>query len=77
MRVADNTTHAGGIGAVIISVISYFSPGEWMIIGIIVGIICSVTGLVAGIFFKFRRERLLERYLADRDVIKASRLLGD
>jgi len=77
VRLADNATHAGGIGAVIISIISWFSPGEWMVIGIIVGIICSVVGLISGIFFRFRRERLLAKYLASRDITDAARLMVD
>lgn len=76
-RSADNITHAGGIGSLIIGIINYYSPNEWMIIGIIVGIVCSLVGLFFSILFKYRREKMLEKYLASRDVSSAARLLGE
>lgn len=77
-RSADNITHAGGIGSVIISVINYYSPSEWMNIGIIVGIFCSVTGLFFSIFFKYRNDRMLKQHIKNQEtILMAKRLMGE
>ncbi len=37
-RAADNTLLAGGLSSWLFSLINFFSPSEWMVVGIIVGI---------------------------------------
>ncbi|MGB8663749.1 MAG: phage holin [Serratia inhibens] len=65
-KIADNATHGGWSIGLLLGAINYFSPSEWMVIGIIVGILCSVVGCVVGIWFRCRREKLLKMYLIDR-----------
>lgn len=65
-KIAENATHGGWLVGLLLGGINYLSPSEWMVIGIIVGILCSVIGLVTSIWFKCRRERLLKMYLVDR-----------
>ncbi|NLS56377.1 lysis protein [Hafnia alvei] len=68
-RAADNTLLAGGLSSWLFSLINYFSPNEWMIVGIIVGIFCTLAGLISGIYFRCRRERLLREWIQSRQVI--------
>ena len=65
-KIADSATHGGWLVGLLLGAINYFSPSEWMVIGIFVGILSSVIGCVVGIWFRCRRERLLKMYLIDR-----------
>lgn len=65
-KTADSATHGGWLVGLLLGAINYFSPSEWMVIGIFVGILSSVIGCVVGIWFRCRRERLLKMYLIDR-----------
>ena len=65
-KIADNATHGGWLVGLLLGAINYFSPSEWMVIGVIVGILSSVVGCVVGIRFRCRREKLLKMYLIDR-----------
>ncbi|OVZ89929.1 lysis protein [Yersinia frederiksenii] len=62
-RIADNATYGGGIGSVLFSLINYLAPSEWMILGIIVGIITTIIGCASGVWFKCQRQKLLKEYL--------------
>lgn len=64
-KIADSATHGGWLVGLLLGAINYFSPSEWMVIGIFVGILSSVIGCVVGIWFRCRR-RLLKMYLIDR-----------
>ncbi|MEB7890992.1 lysis protein [Hafnia alvei] len=66
---ADKTLLAGGVSSWLFSAINYFSPSEWMIIGIIVGIFCTIGGFVSGVYFRLRRDRLLREWIRNRQVI--------
>lgn len=35
-----------------LSAISYFSPSEWMIIGIMVGVLCTILGFLVSTFVR-------------------------
>lgn len=63
LRTADNTLLAGGTMSFLSSVINFFSPSEWMVIGIIIGIFFSVLGYITGFIFRCRRERLLRQWI--------------
>ena len=63
LRTADNTLLAGGAMSFLSSVINFFSPSEWMVIGIIIGIFFSVLGYITGFIFRCRRERLLRQWI--------------
>ncbi|MBP1015779.1 lysis protein [Serratia fonticola] len=65
-KTADNATHVGWLIGTVLGVVNHFSPAEWMVIGIIVGILCSVIGCITSVWFKCRREKLLKMYLIDR-----------
>lgn len=65
-RVADNTLATGGVMSLVSAAITYFSPSEWMVIGILVGIVCSIVGCVAGVMFRCRRERMLKEWIRSR-----------
>ncbi|MFT2797521.1 phage holin [Serratia sp. N21D137] len=65
-KTADNATHVGWLVGAMLGLINHFSPSEWMVIGIIVGILCSVIGCITSVWFKCRREKLLKMYLVDR-----------
>lgn len=71
-RAADNALLAGGVSSWLFSLINYFSPNEWMVVGIIVGIFCTLGGFIAGIYFRCRRERLLREWIKSRQVIAAA-----
>ena len=71
-RAADNTLIAGVLSSWLFSLIKYFSPNEWMIVGIIVGIFCTLVGLISGIYFRCRRERLLREWIQSRQVMAAA-----
>lgn len=63
-RIADNATYGGGIGSVLFSLINYLAPSEWMVLGIIVGIITTIIGCASGVWFKCQRQKLLREYLS-------------
>lgn len=65
-KIADSATHGGWLIGLLLGAINYFSPSEWMVIGIFVGILSSVIGCVVGVWFRCRREKLLKMYLIDR-----------
>lgn len=71
-RAADNALLVGGVSSWLFSLINYFSPNEWMVVGIIVGIFCTLAGLISGIYFRCRRERLLREWIKSRQVIAAA-----
>ncbi|MBF4190263.1 lysis protein, partial [Serratia ureilytica] len=49
-KIADSATHGGWLVGLLLGAINYFSPSEWMVIGIFVGILSSVIGCIVGIF---------------------------
>lgn len=70
-RVADNTLATGGVMSLVLATINYFSPSEWMVIGVLVGIACSIIGCIAGVMFRCRRERLLKEWIRSRGALRA------
>lgn len=73
-RVADNALATGGLMSLVTATINYFSPSEWMVIGILVGIICSIAGFIAGVIFRCRRERILKEWIRSRTEQKSGRI---
>lgn len=71
-KIADNATHGGWLLSLVLGGINYFSPSEWMVIGIFVGILCSVIGCISAIWFRCQRLKLLKTYLVDRSDKSAS-----
>ncbi|EFP9527584.1 lysis protein [Shigella sonnei] len=67
-RAADNSLVTGVALSSLSSFINYFSPSEWMVIGIVVGIVCSIIGCASGIIFRFRRERILNQWIISRSL---------
>lgn len=70
-RIAEHVTHGGVLVSIISSAINYYSTNEWMVIGIVVGILCSVIGLAANLWFKCRREKLIRAYILNRSRSRA------
>ncbi|ELI7916231.1 lysis protein [Yersinia enterocolitica] len=66
-KIADNALYGGGIGSVLFGLITYFSPSEWMVLGILVGIVTTIIGCGTGIWFKCQRLKLLKEYLNRKD----------
>ncbi|KAF1366778.1 lysis protein [Yokenella regensburgei] len=65
LKVADGILLFGGGSIGFSSVINAFSVNEWVIIGIIVGIFCSILGLIAGIVIRCLWLRARVRILRD------------
>lgn len=67
IRAADGAVHTGSAVSFILGVINFFSQSEWIIIGVIVGMLCSVIGLGIGTYFRCRREKLLRDWIRKRN----------
>ncbi|EAA3607398.1 hypothetical protein CTX76_004442 [Salmonella enterica subsp. houtenae] len=69
LKVADGLVVFGGGSIGFSSLIKAYSVNEWVVIGIIVGIVCSVLGCLAGIVIRCLWLRARVRIL--KDSIKA------
>lgn len=69
---SDKALVGGGSAAMLTGIINYFSPSEWMIIGIMIGAACTLIGCISGIYFRCRRERLLREWIKTRQIIAAA-----
>lgn len=67
IRAADGAVHTGSAVSFILGIINFFSQSEWIIIGVIVGMLCSVIGLMIGTYFRCRREKLLRDWIRKRN----------
>lgn len=67
IRAADGAVHTGSAVSFVLGIINYFSQSEWIIIGVIVGMLCSVIGLMIGTYFRCRREKLLRDWIRKRN----------
>lgn len=57
MKVATAAQYAGSGSAVVFGL----SPGEWQVLGIIVGIAVGVGGFVANVWFRWKHYELAKR----------------
>jgi len=67
IRAADGAVHTGSAVSFVLGIINFFSQSEWIIIGVIVGMLCSVIGLMIGTYFRCRREKLLRDWIRKRN----------
>lgn len=67
IRAADGAVHTGSAVSFVLGILNYFSQSEWIIIGVIVGMLCSVIGLAIGTYFRCRREKLLRDWIRKRN----------
>lgn len=67
IRAADGAVHTGSAVSFVLGIINFFSQSEWIILGVIFGMLCSVIGLMIGTYFRCRREKLLRDWIRKRN----------